>query len=206
MLCTRRWLPVMGALILAAALWFVTFGLEWGNFWIKISASALSLSVVALVLGPRPERPRIHAVDILLGLGSAVVLYGAFWLGNWLSDLLFSFADGQVSSIYAKGEGTSRWAICLLLLTVTGPSEEIFWRGFLQRRLQLHLGGFLGWAFATLAYALVHLSAWNFMLIGAALVAGAFWGLVYWRLGRLFPVIISHAVWSVLVFIVAPIS
>ena len=203
---TRRWLPVMGALVLAFALWFVTFGLEWDNFWIKISMSALSLSVIALVLGPRPEWPRLCAVDIALGLGSAVALYAAFWIGDWVSDLLFSFADDQVSSIYARGEGTPRWIIGLLLLTVTGPSEEIFWRGFLQRRLQLHLGGFLGWTFATLAYALVHLSAWNFMLIGAALVAGAFWGLVYWRLGRLFPVIISHAVWSLLVFIVAPIS
>ncbi len=202
---TRGYLLVIGALLLASAMWFVTFGLAWGNFWIKISVSALSLAAIALVAGPRPERPRFRADDIIVGLGSAVALYALFCLGKWVSDLLLSFSGDQVSSIYARGDGTSPWTISLLLLTITGPCEEIFWRGFLQRRLQLHLGGFPGWACATAAYALVHLSAWNFMLIGAALVAGAFWGLVYWRLSKLLPVIISHAVWSVLIFAVAPI-
>ena len=66
-------------------------------------------------------------------------------------------------------------------------------------------GGWRGWLLATAAYAGVHLWSFNFILIGAAAVAGAFWGAVYWRLGKLAPVIISHSLWSTIVFAVIPI-
>jgi membrane protease YdiL (CAAX protease family) len=42
------------------------------------------------------------------------------------------------------------------------------------------------------------------MLVGAAAVAGAFWGAMYARLGRLAPVIVSHALWSAVIFAVFP--
>ena len=64
----------------------------------------------------------------------------------------------------------------------------------------------MGFVVTTLIYALVHAGSLNFMLIMAALVAGAAWGLLY----RLFPknfaaIIISHALWDVAVFIWFPI-
>ena len=67
----KKWFPLIRPLLLASVLWSVTFRAEWGNFWIKIPLSALSLSSIALVLGPRPEAPRFGVTDILLGLGSA---------------------------------------------------------------------------------------------------------------------------------------
>jgi hypothetical protein len=44
------------------------------------------------------------------------------------------------------------------------------------------------------------------MLIGAAAVAGAFWGAMFWRYKNLMPVIISHSVWSTVIFAVFPMS
>ena len=79
------------------------------------------------------------------------------------------------------------------------------WRGFLQRRLGLHMGDFKGWIVSSVLYAAVHISSLNFMLVGAAGIAGLFWGFMYWRLGTLWPVVISHAVWTCLAFAVAPI-
>jgi membrane protease YdiL (CAAX protease family) len=35
-------------------------------------------------------------------------------------------------------------------------------------------------------------------------VAGAFWGAMYWRFNNLAAVIISHSVWSTVVFAVLP--
>jgi hypothetical protein len=87
-----------------------------------------------------------------------------------------------------------------MLLLVTGPSEEIFWRGFLQRNLMVRYGNLRGWLLATIIYAGVHVWSFNIMLIGAAAVAGAFWGLLYLRWKNLAPVIISHAVWSAFFF------
>ena len=43
-------------------------------------------------------------------------------------------------------------------------------------------------------------------LLLAALVCGLFWGGMFWRIGRLWPVIISHAAWDVLIFVIRPIQ
>jgi len=40
--------------------------------------------------------------------------------------------------------------------------------------------------------------------VGAAAVAGAFWGALYARCGRLAPVIVSHSIWSTVIFAVFP--
>ena len=55
-------------------------------------------------------------------------------------------------------------------------------------------------------YALVHIWALNFMLVVSAAVVGGVWGLLY----RLWPkslwtLIVSHAVWDVVVFLIFPI-
>ena len=61
------------------------------------------------------------------------------------------------------------------------------------------------WLLSSLAYALVHVWAFNFMLLAAALVCGLFWGALYrWR-KNLAPVIVSHAVWDVEIFILFPV-
>ena len=61
----------------------------------------------------------------------------------------------------------------------------------------------VGFIVTTLVYALVHIWSFNFMLVMAALVVGAIWGLAY----RLYPqklgaLIVSYAVWDVAVFVV----
>ena len=106
----------------------------------------------------------------------------------------------QGLAVMALGEGSNLWLIAVLLFFVTGPSEELYWRGYLQRGLSQRLGGFGGYVAATALYAAVHLWTLNVMLVGAAAVAGAFWGLLYWRLNNLAPVIISHSIWSALIF------
>ena len=97
-------------------------------------------------------------------------------------------------------------AIALLLFFITGPCEELYWRGYLQDNLMKRFGPWQGWVLATAVYAGVHIWSFNFMLIGAAAVAGAFWGAMYWRLKNLAPVIISHSVWSMVIFAVFPMS
>lgn len=200
-----RWTEPAVTVVAAGLLWFGTFYFGWGNFWVKISLSSALLCGAALVLGRDRMDWEFRLTDIPIALGAAAVLYLIFYLGNAASAVLFDFAPDQVGGIYARGEGTERWVICLLLLFVTSPAEEIYWRGFLQENLGRKLGPPAGWAGATALYALVHLSAWNFMLIGAAAVAGAFWGLLYWRVRRVWPLIICHAAWSVTIFALLPI-
>jgi len=197
---------VWATVVLATVLWFVTFYLTWSNFWIKISFSAAILAILSLQIQPLPsDQLRFGWRAIIQGLFSAAVLYVIFWFGKWVSTLIFPFASHQIGAIYGKGEGFPLLVIFFMLLLVTGPSEEIFWRGFLQRNLMVRYGKLRGWFIATAIYTGVHIWSFNFMLIGAAALAGAFWGLLYLRWKNLTPVIISHAIWSAFIFAVVPV-
>ena len=201
------WILLLVTIVLANILWFATFYLTFSTFWIKISVSASSLAALSWWIRPI-ERARLH-IDVktlFVGLVSAVILYLIFWAGKEISSALLPFAERQIGGVYGKGAGTPPWIILLLLLFITGPCEELYWRGFLQDRLMERFGGRGGWLLTTAIYAGVHLWSFNFMLIGAAAVAGAFWGAMYWRIGNLLPVIISHSLWSAVIFAVLPLS
>jgi len=194
---------IWGAVLLAFACWGITFGWAGGNFWVKIGLSVLAVFSYSLFW----QKPRINPgfSSFLLGLFSAGVLYFVFFLGHHLAPYILPAAKAQVGGIYFLGEGTSKVLIFLLLFFITGPGEEIFWRGFLQNRLMKNWGDFQGFLMGTLIYAGVHVFSLNLMLILAALVAGAFWGLLYLWKRDLWVQIISHSFWSAVIFVVAPI-
>lgn len=195
---------IIGAIILAFVCWAFTFGLPLGNFWVKIGLSVVIVTAYSL----RWQRPVIALRwrSFLLGAISAVILYFIFYAGNILSAFIFSNAGRQVGGIYGLGHGTNHLWIFLLLLIVTGPGEEIFWRGFLQSKLMDRFGKWPGYCIATGVYAAVHVFSGNIILIGAALVAGMFWGAMYMWRRDLFMQIVSHSLWSSFIFAVTPIT
>ena len=170
----------------------------------KIGLSVLAVFSYSLYWQKPRINPRFRS--FLLGLLSAGVLYLIFFLGHHLAPYIIPGAKTQVGSIYFLGEGTSKVLIFLLLFFITGPGEEIFWRGFLQDHLMKKWGDFQGFLLGTLIYAGVHVFSFNLMLILAALVAGAFWGLLYFWKRDLWIQITSHSVWSAVIFAVAPIQ
>ena len=86
--------------------------------------------------------------------------------------------------MYHRGDAVSPIVIGLLLLLVTSPAEEIFWRGFIQRTTVEKLGPVWGLIITTILYGAVHIWTFNITLIIAALVAGLFWGLMYLKLSH----------------------
>lgn len=194
-----------GTLVLAFIFWIGVFSVGWGVFWLKIALAALILAIQSVRLqGWRAMGLKSSLSSVGLGVLSAALLYAIFWLGKSVSTAILPFASDQIASIYSWGEETPKLLIMALLLFITGPCEEIYWRGFVQRQLMLRFGGFRGWFFAAVLYGGVHLCTANFMLIGAAFVAGAFWGLIYWRYRDLTAIIISHSLWSTFIFAVVP--
>lgn len=195
---------VAGAILLPAACWFFTFGVPWGNFWIKIGISVVIICLYSFIW----QRPRIRFSfqSVILGIISAAALYGIFYLGNAFSPYFVKGAAGQVQGIYSLGTGSDKALVFLLLLLITGPGEEIFWRGFLQANLMQRFGEFGGVALTAGIYAGVHIFSMNFILVMAALIAGAFWGGLYLWKRDLTAVIVSHSLWSAFIFAVFPIS
>lgn len=204
------------AVATAAVLWFLMFS-PWTrdlvNFWIGMTFSALVLLGMSLAF--TPDREQVLKVEkpmmqLLGGIALAFALWGIFWIGDKISAWMFDFARPQVENVYSMKAGLPPWTIALLLLFLIGPAEEFFWRGYVQRTLGKLLPGehASGHAFLLTAavYALVHVWSFNFMLVMAALTAGLVWGLVYrLRPGWLPALVVSHAVWDALVFIIIPI-
>ena len=189
-------------LLIAAFLWFFMFS-PWTsgifNFWTAMSFSAIVLMNMAFALRPQwwIEDVKFDWKNFAGGVGLAVVLWGVFWLGDKASAWLFDFARPQVELIYGMKTGENPWLLSILLLILIGPAEEIFWRGYVQNALSKRWSPNVGFIVTTLVYALVHIWSFNFMLVMAALVVGAIWGLAY----RLYPqklgaLIVSHAVWG----------
>jgi len=272
---------LLGLIVCAFALWYFAFQTEVWNFWVRLSLAAAILATIALILTPdRKELFRPRPRDIAIGIASAALLYAIFWVGKQIATAILPFAADQIQNVYAKREQLDPLSIGLLLFFLLGPSEEIFWRGFVQRRLSqkgrplprllpdaergdlspspspkgggepfspsprsvlmrplreknaaskrfapsplpsegegstgvrgegaggVGLGERSGLLVTTALYALVHIWTLNFILIAAAGVAGLFWGWLYQREQSLITVIISHALWDVLIFVLWPI-
>ena len=204
------------AVLVAAALWFYMFSpwtAAWPDFWIVMSCSAVVLASLAMLFTPdRSELLKIEKplLQLLGGVLIAFALWGVFWIGDRLSSMLFDFARPEVDAVYAMKQGSSPRLIAVLLLGLIGPAEELFWRGYVQRSLSRLLHGRrpedLAFVLTVMVYALMHLWSFNFMLIMAAMVAGAVWGFIYRICPKALPaLIVSHALWDALIFVILPI-
>ena len=204
------------SLLIAALLWFIMFS-PWTsphvNFWVCMTASALILTCLAFAFGGSesigtdisPQDTPPATFTCLLGIAIAASLWLIFYVGNILSQLLFSFSRAQVNLIYNIKGDVSPTLLALLLLFVIGPAEEIFWRGYVQRTLANYRSPFVAFLLTTACYTLVHLPSGNFMLIMAAMVCGIVWGGLYWLMpNQLRAIIISHALWDAAAFVWFP--
>jgi len=196
---------VIWAILLATAVWAIIFAWRPANFWYLMGVGVGALGFLALrIRGPFLREEGVYLHDLAIGVAAAAVLYAVFALGRIVVSRLVPVASAQIGSVYVLRSQAPWWFIAVLLICVIGPGEELFWRGLVQWGLVRRLGPGLGWALATGIYGGVHLVAANPMLVIAALAAGGFWGLLYLRIGRLAPLVVSHIVWDLTVFLVLP--
>jgi membrane protease YdiL (CAAX protease family) len=198
------------AIVIAFLLWFVMFS-QWTaphlNFWGAMTFSACVLILLSSLSSlPSLWRGRGRLLSPLFeAIIIASLLYLLFWIGDKLSQELFTFARPQVDSIYQMKDGTPSWLIALLLLFIIGPAEELFWRGYVQRTLTQRWTANAGFVVTTLIYTAVHLPSMNFMLIMAAFTCGFCWGLLYRLFPQHFPaIVLSHALWDAAAFVWFP--
>lgn len=193
-------------LFVASILWYIMFVIKPLNFWLEMSISVIVLTLSAFLIKEDISiKSKSIERHILIGIGSAVILYFIFYIGNIISGYIFPFKDAQIASVYSSKSESSLYLIGFLLLFIIGPCEEIYWRGFIQEHLSIKFGENKGYIISSLLYALVHVITGNFMLIIAALVCGLYWGWIYKKEKSLVPVIISHALWDLSIFVLFPV-
>jgi uncharacterized protein len=200
-------LPLLSfAATLAAGLFMLTFRGPRKRFWDRMTGTGLALGSLALVSQPTLRKTRVGLKEVLLGIGSAAALYGIFQIGDRLSRKILPKGGEQIESIYKLKRMRPRSELMARLGLIIGPAEEFFWRGFLQEGLMQRFGRLWGTLLGVAAYGGVHIASGNFTLVGAATVAGAFWGGLYGLGVPLGALIVSHILWDNVIFLIAPTS
>ena len=180
------------------------FRSRWANFWVRMTLATGGLGLYALAVRPKLRQVRPTGRDALAGVLSAAGLYAVFQIGDRVARQVVPKGASEIESIYALRGHAPRWLIALLLAGVIAPGEELFWRGLLQASLAERWGSRRGTVITSACYAAVHLASGNLTLTGAAATAGVFWGVQYALLRRLASNIVSHVLWDIWIFLVAP--
>jgi membrane protease YdiL (CAAX protease family) len=175
-------------------------------FWQRMTATGLALGSLALASEPELRRTRVRGHDVVSGLASAAGLYGVFLVGDRLVRRLLPRGGDEIGSVYELRELGPPAELAARLAIVIAPAEELFWRGFVNARLGRRLGRWPGAAAGSLAYAGAHAATGNFTLLGAAGIAGACWSALAAAGMPMGALVISHAAFDLLAFLVAPTS
>lgn len=202
----RVWFALL-TLPVAVLLFANTFVFSSREFWIAMASGTLVLAALAaLVRGVGLYQERDDLLDLALGVGSFALLYAVFWLGDKVVRALVPFAAGQIGAVYGLGEQLPLALIATLLVFVIAPGEELYWRGLLQWSVAARWGPGPGFFAGWLLYTGAHLVSGSLVVVLAALVAGFVWSALYAVRERLFPVIVSHALFDLFVFVIAPVA
>ena len=196
---------LLGGLAAAYGAFALTFRGPRRSFWQRMTWTGLALGSLSLAAEPGLRRSiRIRPRDVALGLGTAGVLYVGFQVGDRLARVVLPKGASEIESIYQLRTLRPRGEIAARLVTIIGPAEELFWRGFVEGRLARKYGPVPGAVLATASYGGAHLVTGNLALIGAATVAGSFWGALAAAGMPMGALIVSHAAWDLWIFLVAP--
>jgi membrane protease YdiL (CAAX protease family) len=174
------------------------------RFWQRMTATGAALEGLALVADPELRRTRLRARDIAGGFAAAAGLYGIFQAGDRLARKIMPKGAQEIGSVYALRQLRSPAEVATRLALVIAPAEELFWRGFLQRRLARRAGVWREAALGAMAYGGAHAVTANLTLTAAAGVAGAYWAALAAAGFPLGALIVSHMVWDVWIFLLSP--
>lgn len=200
-LTTRR---ALYTLPIAYVVWAFAFQGVVLNFWIRITIAAFILLVTALAVGREELSIRPTLVGIFVGVVSAVLLYLFFWSGYQVLSGFSQFTS-TISSVYSLKGAEPTSFIATVLLFPIGPTEEIFWRGFIQHSLSKRLSTRSSIVLTSAIYGSLHIPTLNPSLIFVAFTGGLVWGYVYHRWG-LASAIVSHTIWDEMIFVFFVIS
>ncbi|MCM3114133.1 CPBP family intramembrane metalloprotease [Neobacillus sp. MER 74] len=192
---------VLIGLIIAHILLFFSFH-DKVIFWYIFAGSILIL--IAYAMFQEEVDDNVSFIQyIFLGALTGLLLYSIFWLGIRGMKLLHLPYDTSLRNLYKWFAPTIFWQYIALVL-VAAPGEELFWRGFIQKRLsKMFKPGFSILA-ASILYASVHIYAGSFLLVLAAFISGFAWGYLYLWKKSMPLVIVSHIIFDLMMFIFLP--
>ncbi len=202
----RVWLA-LATLPVAVLLFANAFVYSRNEFWAAMASGVLVLAMfAALIRGPALYHEKTEPPDLALGVGSFAFLYAVFWVGDKVIRFIRPVSGNEISAVYELRQQLPLVVIAALLVFVIGPGEELYWRGLVNWAIAGRSGDGAAVILGTAAYGAVHLVTQNAAIVLAAVVAGFVWSLLYALRRRLFPVIVSHVLFDLFLFVLAPLG
>ncbi|MGB8002435.1 MAG: CPBP family intramembrane glutamic endopeptidase [Anaerobacillus sp.] len=190
---------LLGSVILAHFLLFLSFFLFKDFFWPFFTASLLLLGTLSIRYA-KWKAPSIRSISY--GIGSGVLLYLIFFIGKTLMLALFPQSITQLEELYQLVAPEQGWHYFSLIFVII-PGEELFWRGLIQDQVvktKLRYPIIL----AAILYMSAHIYAGALLLLVAALLAGTVWGYLYRKTSTITTPLLSHLIFDLLLLIIFP--
>lgn len=141
--------------------------------------------------------------QLAAGLAITVPLYLASWGGFLLLTWLVPAAEQEAQRVFDWKDLVPWWmAAPILLLAVTG--EELLWRGAITQGIASQWGRARGVIIGAMGFALAHAGMGSGLIVLAALLLGAFWGVLTLASRSLIPALVCHLLWDVAVLYFFP--
>lgn len=189
--------------LLAHLLLFYTFH-DKNVFWYTFTASMLFLISLSIIHEEFDNRQSFFT-NFTYGILSGLILFALFWLGSTIIHVFNLPLEREISQLYRYLSPTQLWQYIVLLFIII-PGEEMFWRGFVQKRIQKTSSITLSVLVSAVLYASVQIYSDTLLLPLAAFVSGIFWGYLYIWKKSLRLVIFSHLVFDLFLLVFYPLN
>jgi hypothetical protein len=192
---------ILIGLLIAHVLLFFSFH-DRTIFWYIFSGSVLVLIAYSSFQEEVDDKLSFIQFSIF-GALSGFFLYFVFWLGIWGMKILHLPVITSIKNLYNWYAPALFWEYLALVL-VAAPGEELFWRGFILKRLSKYFNPNVSIFAGSILYASVHIYAGSFLLVLAAFISGLFWGYLYFWKKSMPLVIVSHIIFDLMIFVILP--
>ncbi len=120
----------------------------------------------------------------------------------WQEGVLTWIPGGETAAHGTAPQGTAEWVLAVLGISASAASEEIVCRGYLIRRLTDLTGNmWAGVVFSALCFGSYHVYQGSYSAL-AVTACGVALGLSYVLLGRLWPFIVGHAMFNLMLTLI----
>lgn len=172
-------------------------------FWYLYTATILFCMSFAITVD-KTKIKQSSLTNLAYGTMSGILLFVLFMLSNYLIEWLnISSLTKDISQLYKHYSPSALWHYLVLFIIII-PGEEIFWRGFIQKKLMERFQTKGTIILSTILYTLPMFYSQNMALVLAGVVAGLVWATLYQWKKSISLVVISHLIFDFLLLVLFP--
>ncbi|WBL17275.1 MULTISPECIES: CPBP family intramembrane glutamic endopeptidase [Sutcliffiella] len=173
-------------------------------FWTLFPLSMIILIYISWKSNVDLKITKLKYNSNIIGIISGISLYFLFLFTYVIIKSFFPYFVPFVQDLYSVVGPKQWWHYVLLLIII--PGEEIFWRGYIQKKCMQMYTPKLAVLVASALYAVAHIWSGNVMLVAAAALSGLVWGYLYVWTKNLTVVILSHFFFNLFLLLILPLT